>query len=121
MTSPVNTPASNSPAAQADPDDPLVVAAETENAAIFTYGVITAFVAAGTALQKLPSIPGVVPGQFDRPAGCLFSPRCAHATDLCRRSVVRQPPALGQALCNYPLRDGVPMTREVPCMGRRNS
>ena len=46
MTSPVNTPASNSPAAQADPDDPLVVAAETENAAIFTYGVITAFVAA---------------------------------------------------------------------------
>ena len=64
--------------------------------------------------RHLPSIPGVVPGQFDRPAGCLFSPRCAHATDLCRRSVVRQPPALGQALCNYPLRDGVPMTREVP-------
>ena len=24
--------------------------------------------------RKLPSIPGVVPGQFDRPSGCLFSP-----------------------------------------------
>ena len=34
--------------------------------------------------RRLPSIPGVVPGQFDRPAGCLFSPRCALATELCR-------------------------------------
>ena len=34
--------------------------------------------------RMLPSIPGVVPGQFDRPDGCLFSPRCAHATDQCR-------------------------------------
>ncbi len=34
--------------------------------------------------RRLPSIPGVVPGQFDRPAGCLFSPRCTYATDLCR-------------------------------------
>ena len=24
------------------------------------------------------------PGQFDRPTGCLFSPRCRFATDLCR-------------------------------------
>ena len=64
--------------------------------------------------RHLPSIPGVVPGQFDRPAGCLFSPRCAFATDLCRRGVVRQPPALGEALCNHPLQDGVPMDREVP-------
>ncbi len=34
--------------------------------------------------RRLPSIPGVVPGQFDRPVGCLFSPRCIYATDLCR-------------------------------------
>ena len=26
--------------------------------------------------EHLPSIPGVVPGIFDRPTGCLFSPRC---------------------------------------------
>ena len=30
--------------------------------------------------RRLPSIGGVVPGLFDRPAGCLFSPRCAYAT-----------------------------------------
>ncbi len=26
--------------------------------------------------RRLPAIPGVVPGQFDRPRGCLFAPRC---------------------------------------------
>jgi dipeptide transport system ATP-binding protein len=47
----------------------------------------------------------VVPGQFDRPQGCLFSPRCALATDLCR-SVT--PPRIEGALCHYALKDGVP-------------
>ncbi|MCV2871165.1 ABC transporter ATP-binding protein [Defluviimonas sp. WL0050] len=54
--------------------------------------------------RKLPTIPGVVPGQFDRPAGCLFSPRCQFADDRCRST----PPApcgpeLGLARCHYPL------------------
>jgi dipeptide transport system ATP-binding protein len=68
------------------------------------------------AHQKLlPSIPGVVPGQYDRPQGCLFSPRCRFATDLCRR----QPPTaaraeLGRALCHTPLRSGVPLAAAVP-------
>ena len=39
--------------------------------------------------RRLPSIPGVVPGQFDRPVGCLFSPRCIYATDLCRTTAAR--------------------------------
>ncbi|MFN4143260.1 oligopeptide/dipeptide ABC transporter ATP-binding protein, partial [Aestuariivirga sp.] len=55
--------------------------------------------------RRLPSIPGVVPGQFDRPAGCLFSPRCPLATDLCRRV---QPMRTRGALCHYALKDGVP-------------
>ncbi len=50
--------------------------------------------------RRLPSIPGVVPGQFDRPAGCLFSPRCIYATDLCRTT---QPAMNSGALCHYPL------------------
>lgn len=56
--------------------------------------------------RKLPSIPGVVPGQYDRPEGCLFAPRCNFATDLCRKQVIRQGPELGDALCNYPLERG---------------
>lgn len=54
--------------------------------------------------RKLPTIPGVVPGQFDRPAGCLFSPRCQFADEKCRNT----PPApcgpeVGLARCHYPL------------------
>ncbi len=49
---------------------------------------------------KLPSIPGVVPGQWDRPQGCLFSPRCSLATDLCR---AQRPSMNNGALCHYPL------------------
>ncbi|MFM8747527.1 MAG: ABC transporter ATP-binding protein [Aestuariivirga sp.] len=54
--------------------------------------------------RRLPSIPGVVPGQFDRPAGCLFSPRCPLATELCRTT---KPPRLSGALCHYPLHEGL--------------
>ena len=56
--------------------------------------------------RRLPSIQGVVPGQFDRPVGCLFSPRCAYATDLCRST---PPPINYGALCHYPL--GTPLQR----------
>jgi len=54
--------------------------------------------------RLLPAIPGVVPGQFDRPEGCVFAPRCAYAQDICRTT---KPPranaAMGEALCHFPL------------------
>ncbi|GGD27902.1 ABC transporter ATP-binding protein [Aureimonas glaciei] len=54
--------------------------------------------------KRLPTIPGVVPGQGDGPDGCLFNPRCPRADDVCRTVFPpRQPPALGEALCHYPL------------------
>jgi len=53
---------------------------------------------------RLPSIPGMVPGQHDRPTGCQFSPRCPYADDKCRSiDPPRQPEATGAALCHYPL------------------
>jgi len=55
--------------------------------------------------RRLPSIPGVVPGQFDRPKGCLFAPRCAYATELCRNAV---PIRVKGTLCHYPLVNGKP-------------
>ncbi len=56
------------------------------------------------ASRHLPTIPGVVPGQFDRPEGCLFSPRCQFADKKCWTI----PPSpenreLGFARCHYPL------------------
>ena len=59
--------------------------------------------------RLLPAIPGVVPGQFDRPAGCSFSPRCHVVFPACH--VVAPRPAgeaLGRALCHTPLVGGVP-------------
>ena len=61
--------------------------------------------------SRLPSIPGVVPGQFDRPPGCLFEPRCNIASSACRAGALRRGPELGFALCNHPLRDGKPLFR----------
>jgi dipeptide transport system ATP-binding protein len=68
------------------------------------------------AQQKLlPSIPGVVPGQFDRPEGCLFTPRCRFAFDLCRTAAPAQAGAgLGRALCHAPLVAGTPQRQKVP-------
>ena len=50
--------------------------------------------------KRLPSITGVVPGQFDRPKGCLFAPRCTYATELCQTTA---PHMIKGALCHYPL------------------
>lgn len=74
----------------------------------YTHGLLSSLPERSTG-RKLPSLPGVVPGQFDRPNGCLFSPRCAFVTDQCRRD---QPPRqgvdFGSALCHTPLQNGVP-------------
>ncbi|MCP8938881.1 ABC transporter ATP-binding protein [Alsobacter sp. SYSU M60028] len=78
----------------------------------YTHALLAALPERATG-RVLPSIPGVVPGQFDRPAGCLFSPRCAFATELCRTT--RPPhasPQLGRALCHYALVQGQPTNRE---------
>ncbi len=52
--------------------------------------------------KRLQSIPGVVPGQLDRPQGCLFHPRCAHAQDRCRQEA---PSAEQGVLCHFPLQE----------------
>ena len=39
----------------------------------------------GVGRARLPIIPGVVPGEWDRPQGCLFNPRCRYADERCRR------------------------------------
>ncbi|MDF2687989.1 MAG: dppD [Microvirga sp.] len=55
---------------------------------------------------RLATIPGVVPGLYDRPKGCLFSPRCAYATEHSRnvRPDLRAW-AGGHIRCHYPLGD----------------
>ena len=65
--------------------------------------------------QRLPAIDGLVPGPLDRPAGCLFAPRCGLATSRCHQQ--RPPPAgaeWGQARCFTPLQAGLPTVWPTP-------
>ena len=57
---------------------------------------------------RLSTLPGIVPGRYDRPQGCLLSPRCPYVKDNCRQ----QRPPLDQksnslARCFYPLNQEV--------------
>lgn len=59
--------------------------------------------------NRLPTIPGVVPGKYDRPSGCLFHPRCRFARQKCALTS----PALTREgssafRCHFPLLNGVP-------------
>ena len=64
--------------------------------------------------KRLAAIPGLVPGQFDRPPGCLFAPRCAHATAQCQAAPPPAGAVLGRALCFTPLRHGRPVPAATP-------
>ncbi|MEJ0074498.1 MAG: ABC transporter ATP-binding protein [Alphaproteobacteria bacterium] len=60
---------------------------------------------------RLATIPGVVPGTYDRPRGCLFSPRCTYATPLTEDTRPALRPWMGGLIrCHYPLGDA---TREA--------
>jgi oligopeptide/dipeptide ABC transporter ATP-binding protein len=41
------------------------------------------------AVERLQEIPGTVPALSNLPAGCTFAPRCAFASDICRREYPR--------------------------------
>jgi len=72
----------------------------------YTEALLAALPEQGDIGQRLATIPGVVPGVFDRPPGCLFAPRCVYATAHSRsvRPELR-PWQAGQVRCHYPLGD----------------
>ncbi len=47
----------------------------------YTAALLAAMPERSDGSARLANIPGVVPGLLDRPAGCLFAPRCAFATE----------------------------------------
>jgi dipeptide transport system ATP-binding protein len=78
----------------------------------YTEALLAALPERGPAGHRLATIPGVVPGVFDRPNGCLFAPRCAYAT---QHSMQVRPELRewegGHVRCHYPLGDPSRMTR----------
>src|SRR5262245_52830863 len=72
----------------------------------YTAALLAALPERGGVDGRLATIPGMIPGAYDRPQGCLFSPRCAFATEYSRRVE----PKLrawhgGRIRCHYPLGD----------------
>jgi len=72
----------------------------------YTAALLAAMPERSTGETRLATIPGVVPGLYDRPAGCLFAPRCTFATEppcLVRPEV--RPWHNGLVRCHFPLGD----------------
>ncbi len=70
----------------------------------YTEALLNALPERNTGRERLPTIPGVVPGAYDRPAGCLFHPRCRYADERC----TQEQPLLRSVFdcvvrCHYPL------------------
>lgn len=70
----------------------------------YTEALLKAIPEHSQGQRRLTTLPGIVPGRYDRPVGCLLSPRCPYAQAHCRE----QRPTLdaherGAARCFYPL------------------
>lgn len=77
----------------------------------YTAALLEALPERSIGATRLKTIPGVVPGQYDRPTGCLLNPRCEFATERCRQETPHlQTDADGrQVRCHTPLdREGKP-------------
>ncbi len=74
----------------------------------YTSALLEALPERSQGARRLPTIPGVVPGPYDRPRGCLFNPRCTIAQDECRVQLpcLTQEPSGGAVRCIYPLEVG---------------
>ncbi|SFN95278.1 dipeptide ABC transporter ATP-binding protein [Xenorhabdus japonica] len=72
----------------------------------YTQALLRALPEFAVDKSRLASLPGVVPGKYDRPTGCLLNPRCPYANEHCHQE---EPPlkSVGgrQVKCHMPLDD----------------
>jgi len=77
----------------------------------YTSALLEALPERAAGRRRLPTIPGVVPGPFDRPNGCLFNPRCGRADNQCRQEHPHlSDDETGRVRCFHP----VDVSQEVP-------
>jgi len=69
----------------------------------YTAALIAAMPERHLGETRLTTIPGVVPGLYDRPSGCLFAPRCGYADGACAARPEVRPWAGGLVRCHHPL------------------
>ena len=86
----------------------------------YTEALLAALPERSDGSARLATIPGMVPGLYDRPTGCLFAPRCSYATEHCGA----ERPTLaawqhGHVRCHYPLGDAnreISIARDMPLL-----
>jgi dipeptide transport system ATP-binding protein len=72
----------------------------------YTAALLAAMPERSVGDARLATIPGVVPGLYDRPPGCLFAPRCEYATPhACQTRPALRAWADGRVRCHFPLGD----------------
>ncbi len=66
----------------------------------YTAALLAALPESNPGGNRLAALPGVVPGQHNRPQGCLFAPRCAQAQARCH---AERPELTDEVRCFFPL------------------
>jgi oligopeptide/dipeptide ABC transporter ATP-binding protein len=69
----------------------------------YTRGLLDSLPRVDQWREKLSVIEGQVPPIDAMPAGCAFAPRCAHASELCRRDVPALDGQDARLACHHPL------------------
>ncbi|WP_026972995.1 dipeptide ABC transporter ATP-binding protein [Aliagarivorans marinus] len=70
----------------------------------YTQALLRSLPESSQGKERLEALPGVVPGAFDRPKGCMLAPRCPYASERCQREVpMVSGDSLRQVRCFTPL------------------
>lgn len=70
----------------------------------YTEALIKAIPEHSLGATRLSTLPGIVPGRYDRPHGCLLSPRCPYVQPKCREQrPALEPHERGAVRCYFPL------------------
>ncbi|WP_163130957.1 dipeptide ABC transporter ATP-binding protein [Agarivorans sp. Alg241-V36] len=70
----------------------------------YTQALLRSLPESSAGKERLDALPGVVPGAFDRPIGCLLNPRCPYATARCQNEQpAMQGEGMRQVRCFTPL------------------
>ncbi len=81
----------------------------------YTEALMAAMPERSDGQSRLTTIPGMVPGLYDRPRGCLFAPRCAVAVEgTCDKRPALRPWMEGAVRCHFPISERSTTSARVP-------
>ena len=80
----------------------------------YTEALMSAMPERSDGLSRLTTIPGMVPGLYDRPTGCLFAPRCSVAVEgTCSKRPTLRPWLEGAVRCHFPISERSTQTADT--------